>query len=304
MSKSHKLPFIDSFSHVSQPLELICSDVWGPSPIVSVDGYRYYVLFYDHFSKYSWVYFLKQKSEVLSVFVQFKKLVEKYFGLSIKSFQSDWGGEFQKFQPYLRDNGITHRISCPHTPEQNGCAERKHRHIVELGRSLLHNASVPFSYWTYAFDTAVFTMNRIPSSHNVNTTPFEILFKEKPNYNELRVFGSLCYPWLKPYSPHKLAPKSSRCVFLGYSKVHKGYLCLDLTSKRKFLSRHVLFYEQEFPFQRPNDISTGVPASPTSVPLPPIPFISCSDGILGAAPTNSTIAALPTQNDSSPIQQI
>lgn len=287
MSKSHKLPFSESNYHAKQPLELLCSDVWGPAPFVSIDGYRYYVIFYDHYSKYSWLYFLKQKSDVLPIFIQFRTLVEKYFGLPIKNFQSDWGGEFQSLTSYLRQNGITQRVSCPYTPEQNGCAERKHRHVVELGRSLLNHAAVPYEYWTYAFSAAMYTINRLPSSMLNGKTPYEALFKELPNYDEMRVFGSLCYPWLKPYSPHKLAPKSSSCVFLGYSKLHKGYTCLDFSSGKIFISRHVLFFEQEFPFKKLNDNSAmSTPAAtPTSVPLPPVPvFHHTQSGILGASP--------------------
>lgn len=71
------------------------------------------------------------------------------------------GGEFRSLTNYLKDNGITQRVSCPYTPKQNGCAERKHRHIVKLGCALLHYASVPYKYWTYAFDIAAYTINRL-----------------------------------------------------------------------------------------------------------------------------------------------
>lgn len=166
-----------------------------------------------------------------------------------------------------------------------------------MGRSLLHNASVPYEYWNYAFDAALHTINRLPNSIHDRFSPFEILFRTKPNYDELRVFGSLCYPWLKPYAPHKLAPKSSQCVFLGYSKLHKGYICLDIQSRRKFISRHVLFYEQVFPFRKPSDnsISTTSIVSPTSVPLPPIPQHSNYSGILGAKPSSQP-AQVPTSD--------
>ena len=117
-------------------------------------------LFYDHYSKYCWIYFVKFKSEVLSVFIKFRHLVERFFNRTIKSFQSDWGGEYQALTTYLSENGITQRIACPKTPEQNGCAERKHRHIVETGRALLHHSNVPTEYWHYAFDTAVYIINR------------------------------------------------------------------------------------------------------------------------------------------------
>ena len=104
------------------------------------------MLFSDHYSKYSWIYFIKFKSEVFNVFIKFRHLVEKFFNRSIKSFQSDWGGEYQALSKYLVDNGITHRSACPKTPEQNGCAERKHRHIVEMALALLQHSHVPYKY--------------------------------------------------------------------------------------------------------------------------------------------------------------
>ena len=117
ISKAHKLPFHDSNFVATQPLELICSDLWGPAPVQSVDGASYYLLFFDHYSKYCWIYFLRKKSDVLSVFIQFRSLVENYFGHAIKTFQADWGGKFQSLQNYLSTNGITQRVSCPYTPE-------------------------------------------------------------------------------------------------------------------------------------------------------------------------------------------
>lgn len=94
LGKMHKLPFLDSYSPVNKSLELICSDVWGPSPISSIDGFHFYVLFYDHYNKYSWSFFMKNKSDVLPIFIEFHSLVEKFFDLPIKSFQTDWDGEF------------------------------------------------------------------------------------------------------------------------------------------------------------------------------------------------------------------
>ena len=216
-------------------MELICSDLWGPAPVSSADNFRYYVIFYDHYSKYTWIYFLQHKSEVLSIFQQFRTIVEKHFDRSIKMFQADWGGEFQALTSYLRDNGISQRISCPYTPEQNGCAERKHRHIVETGRALLAHSGVPHKYWTNAFATAVYTINRLPTPNLNHKSPFEILFHVRPNFKSLRVFGCLCYPWLRPYTKNKLEPRSKPCVFLGYSRQHKGYICLDMSSSKFFI---------------------------------------------------------------------
>ena len=89
VSKIHKLPFPASHYVATAPLDLICSDLWGPSPINSCDNKHFYVLFFDHYSKYSWLFFIQSKSKVLSVFIEFRHLVEKFFGRSIKSFQAD-----------------------------------------------------------------------------------------------------------------------------------------------------------------------------------------------------------------------
>lgn len=104
-----------------------------------------------------------------------------------------------------------------------------------------------------------------------NQTPFTKLFGRSPDNNNLH-FGCLCYPWLRPYAPNKLAPRSKKCVFLGCSKLHKGYHCLDLSSGKMFISRHVVFYEQKFPFATPSDDQPGVPRSPPATIILPSPF--------------------------------
>ena len=67
-----------------------------------------------------------------------------------------------------------------------------------------------------------------------------MLFDTPPRYDHLRVFGCACYPTTTATTPHKLAPRSTLCVFLGYSPDHKGYRCFDLTSRRVLISRHVV----------------------------------------------------------------
>ncbi|CAN1836113.1 Retrovirus-related Pol polyprotein from transposon RE2, partial [Linum perenne] len=117
LGKMHKLPFHVSNYKADGPLGLICSDVWGPTPVFSVTNQRYCVLFYDHFSKYVWLYFARYRSDLLSIFIQFRSLVEKFFGRPIKSFRADWGGEYQGLSSYLAQHGILEQTSCPHTPE-------------------------------------------------------------------------------------------------------------------------------------------------------------------------------------------
>jgi hypothetical protein len=114
LGKSKKQPFSASNRHTSTPLHLIHTDIWT-SPITSISGYKYYIVFIDANTRYTWLYPLKTKLEVYECFVKFKLLVEKQFSSTIKQIQSDGGGEYTSsiFQSFLTKNGIIHRKSCP-----------------------------------------------------------------------------------------------------------------------------------------------------------------------------------------------
>lgn len=104
-----------------------------------------------------------------------------------------------------------------------------HRHFVETC-VLLTDAHMPLSYWPYAFQTAAYLINRMPTSTLNNKTPFGMLFNRTPNYMKLKQFGCLCYPLTRPYNHHKLEPKSKSCIFVGYSLSRNAYLCLELNT--------------------------------------------------------------------------
>ena len=116
LAKSHSLPYSLSSSHASQPLALIHTDLWGPAPSPSTSGARYFLLFIDDYSRYTWIYFLSTKDQALSTFITFRKMIENQLNSTIKCIQSDNGGEFIAFKPYLEAHGIVHQFSCPHTP--------------------------------------------------------------------------------------------------------------------------------------------------------------------------------------------
>lgn len=228
----------------SRPLQIIFSDVWT-SPIVSHDGYKYYVIFVDHFTKHIWFYPLKRKSDVQIVFKRYKAIVEKYFQQNIVSLYSDNGGEYIALKTFLSKNGISH-LTTPHTLEHNGFSERRHFHIVETGHALLSHASIPTTFWTCAFTTAVYLINRMPTPTLQMSSPYESIFHRSPNFSKLKVFGCLCYPWLGLYTSHKLDPKSKPCVFLGYSLSQSAYLYFYKSTSKIHVSRHIQFVESVF----------------------------------------------------------
>lgn len=131
---------------------------------MSIDNYKYYLVLVDHYSRYTWMYPLKMKSQVRETFIAFKALVENRFSTKIDTLYSDNGGEFVALQSFLSGTRISHLTSPPHTLEHNGISERKHRHVVETGLTLLTHAGMPKSYWSYAFTTAIYLINRL-STH-------------------------------------------------------------------------------------------------------------------------------------------
>jgi hypothetical protein len=280
LGKSKQLPFQPSSRVSLCPLDLIHSDVWSCST-KSLGGCLYYVLFIDDFSRFTWLYPIHNKSDVFRVFVQFKSLVENQFSSSIKQFQCDGGVEYMsnQFKNFLVTHGILHRVSCPHTPQQNGVAEHKHRHIMEMGLSLLAQSHLSSLFWVDAFVTSVFIINRLPSSILGNVSPFFKLYNKGPDYSLLRSFGCSCFPLLRPYSTHKLMFRSKHCIFLGYSSNQRGYRCLDPLSRKVYVSRHVVFDETRFPAKEDN-LSPLAPVDSVSyVPFPGIPSFTSSSSV-------------------------
>ena len=145
MGKSCRLPFLLNKKIDSASLTKIHCDLWGPAPISSVQQFKFYVIFIDDHSRFTWFYLLKKKSSFFKTFVSLQRMVENQFNSKIKNFQCDGGGEFEltEFITHLDNHGIVKHISCPSTPEQNGIAERKHRNLVVTGLTMLFHAQLP-----------------------------------------------------------------------------------------------------------------------------------------------------------------
>jgi hypothetical protein len=146
---------------------------------------------------------------------------------NIKTLRTDGGAEFKPIASKFPK--LVHQTSCPHTPQQNGVAERKYRHIVELSLATMSHSSIPTRFWDEIFSSIVFLINRLPSK---NLIPCKELHKKDFDYNFLRVLGCLCYPLTQPYNKHKLELRFKPCVFIGYGINQKGYCCLHIPSGR------------------------------------------------------------------------
>ena len=121
---------------------------------------------------------------------------------------------------------ILHQTSCVDTPSQNGVAKRKNRHLLEPARALLFQIHVPKHFWVDVVFAVCFLINRMPSLVLNWATPYHQLFPNNPLFPiEPKVFGCICF--IRDVHPQvsKLNPKSLKCIFLGYSRVKKGYQC-------------------------------------------------------------------------------
>ena len=251
LSKQTRLPFKLSHSRTTKPFELVHSDVWGPASIDSFDGYRFYVTFIDDFSRSTFVYLLKLKSEVFKCFQDFHNLIINQFSSKLETLRSDNGTEFTSkiMRQYLSDHDIIHQTSCVGTPQQNGIAERKNRDLLEKARALMLQSHVPKRFWSQGIQSAAYLINRLPSSVLDYKSPFELLKGRKIDISHLRTFGCTCFVHVQADKRDKLDPRSIKCMFLGYSSTQKGYKCYNPLTRKIFVSRDVVFHEDKSFYQ-------------------------------------------------------
>lgn len=268
LGKSTHLPF-QIFNKIhTTPFNLVHFDVWQ-SLVVSISGYKYYLLFSNDCTWFTWLYFMRRKSEVIDHFKNFLAYFKTQFSAVPKQFQSDGSGEYGNgpFKDLCSSHRIHHHLSYPYTPEHNGLVERKRRHITDMAHTLLITNHVPLFHWVDAISIAVHLINRLPSPVLQWSSPFSRLYGQSPSYSELRVFGCACYPYLGDYLTNKLFSRITECVFLGYNLQHKGYRCLDRKTNRVYISRHVQFDEQTFPFAKEPSHSRNIPSEWAFIPL-------------------------------------
>ena len=181
---------------------------------------------------------------------------------------------------------MSHLTSPLHTPEHNGYSEHRDHHIVETSLSLLSHASMPLSHWYYALSTIVYLINRLPNATLNLISPYHKLFGTPPNYSKLCSFSYLCYPWLRLYSAHKLAPHSSPCVFLGYPSNQSAYFCLDPSTSQMYSSHDVKFVESIFPFTTiQTDVDHPSPVTLSQWCSMSLPIVNTPSSSLGSAPS-------------------
>jgi hypothetical protein len=178
-------------------------------------------------------------------FLNFKAVVEKEKGVSIKCLRSNGRGEYfsKEFNEYLKEHRIQRKYSCSYSPQQNGVAKRKNRHIVEIARAMLNEKNLPNYFWAETLATIVYIMNRTPTMAVHGMTLEEKFTGKKPDVSHLRVFGCIAYVHVLDEKKSKLDPKAKKCIFVRYSLKQKGYRCFNPSTWKLQVSRNVVFDE-------------------------------------------------------------
>ncbi|KAJ0714724.1 putative RNA-directed DNA polymerase [Helianthus annuus] len=239
----------------AQKLELVHTDVYGPTSVSSLGGSNYYVTFIDDSTRKVWVYFLKNKYDVFDAFKKWKVAVEKETNLQVKSIKSDNGGEYvsTEFIDFCANNGIKMIKTVPGTPEHNGVAERMNRTLNERARSMRINAGLPKMFWADAVSTAAYLINRGLSAPLGFKVPEEEWRGEAVKYEHLKIFGCSAYDLIKDRD--KLDAKAIKCTFIGYGSEKMGFRLWDYQNKKVIRSKHATFNEAELYKDRNTDSS-------------------------------------------------
>ncbi|KAJ0937225.1 putative RNA-directed DNA polymerase [Helianthus annuus] len=187
-AKQHRIPFPLSDHKSKNVGNVVHLDVWGLYKRPSLDGYKFFLTIVGDYSRAVWVYLMKSKTEVFENIKNFYDLILTQFETKLKTFRSDNGSEFinTQMENFVKTHGILHQTSCTYTPQQNGIAERKHRHLLNVTRALLFQSGIPLRFWSECVLTAAYLINRTPSSVLGGRTPYEFLYGFEPSLYHLK----------------------------------------------------------------------------------------------------------------------
>jgi transposase InsO family protein len=179
----------------TRPLEMLHMDLFGHIAYISICGNKYGLIIIDNYSRFTWVFFLQDKSETQEVLKKFLKRGQNKFDAKVKRIRSDNGTKFKNTQVkyYLDEEGIKHEFSAPYTSQQKGIAERKNRTLIEMARTMLDEYKTSDQFWAKAVNTACHATNPLYLHKLLKKTPYELLTSNKSNISYFRVFGSKCY---------------------------------------------------------------------------------------------------------------
>ena len=230
-------------------------DLCGPYPTPTPSGSRYFGIAVDRFSRFTAIFFLRQKSDFRDTFAEWLDFIKARFGRYPKVVHSDGGGEFISgdMDIILHDRGIYQSSTCPDTPTQNAYAERMIGKVQRMSDCMMEESGAPRSFWGEAAAYSVWLLNRLPHRSLGYKTPqavFEGVSDPVDSLGDVRyarVFG--CAAYVRLVDTVKGQVKGARCVMVGRDRMKKGYRLWVPSLGRIVISADVVFDEETFPFR-------------------------------------------------------
>ncbi|GJW80332.1 retrovirus-related pol polyprotein from transposon TNT 1-94 [Tanacetum coccineum] len=190
--KHHRASFKtkQNFS-IGKCLHLLHMDLFGPVSPMSINNEKYTLVIVDEYSRYTWVHFLKKKSQAPIIIMSFIRMVENQNDIKVKQILTDNETQFRnhELESFCDKKGISQNFSSPYTPEQNGVAERKNITLIKTARTMLNGSVLSKHFWTEAVRIACYTQNRLIIVKRHDKTPYEIFREIIPDISYFYVFG-------------------------------------------------------------------------------------------------------------------
>ncbi|GJX12840.1 retrovirus-related pol polyprotein from transposon TNT 1-94 [Tanacetum coccineum] len=230
-------------SSISQPLQMLHMDLFGPTFVKSLMKKMYCLVVTDDFSRFSWVFFLATKDETSEILKTFITGIENLIDLKVKVIRCDNGTEFKNrvMNQFCEMKGIKREFSVARTPQQNGVAERKNRTLIEAARTMLADLKLPTTFWAEAVNTACYVQNRVLVIKPHNKTPYELFLGRKPALSFMRPFR--CPVTILNTIDHlgKFDGKADEGFFVGYSTNSKAFRVFNSRTRIVEENLHVQF---------------------------------------------------------------
>ncbi|KAL4557147.1 hypothetical protein LXL04_035319 [Taraxacum kok-saghyz] len=191
-ARQHSMSFSNTETTSDHAFDLIHIDIWGPYKVPTYNGHKYFLTVVDDHTRCTWVHLLKNKSGTFSIIKAFITYTKVQFKAEVKIVRTDNAfelGSCLEGRNFFESSGIIHQNSCPYKPQQNGVVERKHKHLLEVSRALFFQSGLGKSYWGDCVLTAAYIINRTPLKVLNNSSPYEDMFKHKPDLSNLKTFG-------------------------------------------------------------------------------------------------------------------
>ncbi|GKA46386.1 putative ribonuclease H-like domain-containing protein [Tanacetum coccineum] len=240
-------------SSISQPLQLLHMDLFGPTSVRSINHKTYCLVITDDFSRFSWVFFLRTKDETSGILKDFIRQIENQLNQKVKTIRCDNGTEFKNRDiiEFCGSKGIKREYSNARTPQQNGVVERKNKTLIEAVRTMLAYSFLPNTFWAEAVSTACYVLNRVLMTKPQNKTPYELITSKIPIISYIRPFG--CHVTILNTIDHlgKFEEKSDQ-GFFSCIPLNRRLRVYNLETKRVEENLHINFLEN-----KPNVVGKG-----------------------------------------------